>query len=158
MFFCEGISRWRLAWFGSVCTASCGCHVHCIVVRGDAWPMLLSPCNTTLYIPCILRACSCLATLFTSTQIMIRIGECWSSRGGVPRPAGAVCHKCNPFRQYTTFEVSGRGLIYIAGNDSLLRSDRMQHGPRQKQVDANNKTLLNTYMARKCQMISQTDT
>ena len=28
------------------CTASCGWHMRCIVVRGDAWPVLLSPCNT----------------------------------------------------------------------------------------------------------------
>ena len=31
---------------GSACTASCGWHMRCIVVRGDAWPLLLSPCNT----------------------------------------------------------------------------------------------------------------
>ena len=47
--------------------------------------------------------------------------------------------------------------MYIAGNDSRLRSERMHHGPRQKQVHANNNTLMNTYMARKCQMISQMD-
>ena len=53
--------------------------------------------------------------------------------------------------------VSG-GLIYIAGNVSRLRSERMHHGPRLKHVHANNKTLMNTYIARKCQMISQMDT
>ena len=29
------------------CTASCGWHVRCVGVRGDAWSVLLSPCNTT---------------------------------------------------------------------------------------------------------------
>ena len=27
-------------------TASCGWNVRCVGVRGDAWPVLLSPCNT----------------------------------------------------------------------------------------------------------------
>ena len=40
------------------------------------------------------------------------------------------------------------GLIYIAANDSRFRSERMHYGPRQKQVHANNKTPMNTYMAR----------
>ena len=39
------------------------------------------------------------------------------------------------------------GLIYIAANDSRFRSERMHYGPRQKQVHANNKTPMNTYMA-----------
>ena len=30
------------------CNASCGWHMRCIVVQGDAWPLLLSPCNTLL--------------------------------------------------------------------------------------------------------------
>ena len=49
------------------------------------------------------------------------------------------------------------GLVYIAGNESRLRSERMHHGGRQKQVHANNKTLMNTHMARKGQLISQMD-
>ena len=37
--------------FGPHCSvrtaaASCGCHMHCIVIRGDAWLVWLSPCNT----------------------------------------------------------------------------------------------------------------
>ena len=41
-----GVSRWSMGWYRWVCTASCGWHMRCIVVRGDAWPLLLSPCNT----------------------------------------------------------------------------------------------------------------
>ena len=35
-------------WFGFVGSAllSCGWRMRCIVVKGDAWPLLLSPCNT----------------------------------------------------------------------------------------------------------------
>ena len=44
--FCAGVSGWSMTWFRSGCTASCGWHMCCIVVRGDAWPVLLSPCNT----------------------------------------------------------------------------------------------------------------
>ena len=43
-------------------------------------------------------------------------------------------------------DVAG-GWIYIAGNDSGLRSEHMHHGPRQKEDHASNKTLVNTYMA-----------
>ena len=34
-------------WFGFVwaCTASCGWNVRCVGVRGDAWSVMLSPCN-----------------------------------------------------------------------------------------------------------------
>ena len=48
-------------------------------------------------------------------------------------------------------------LVYIAGNESRLRSERIHHGPRQKQVHANNKTLMSTYMEQKGQLISQMD-
>ena len=33
-------------WFRWGCTASCGWHVRCVGVRGNAWSVLLSPCNT----------------------------------------------------------------------------------------------------------------
>ena len=33
-------------WFGVGCTASCGWNVRCVGVRGDAWSVMLSPCNT----------------------------------------------------------------------------------------------------------------
>ena len=35
-----------MVWFRWGCTASCGWNVRCVGVRGDAWPVLLSPCNT----------------------------------------------------------------------------------------------------------------
>ena len=35
-----------MVWFRWGCTASCGWHVRCFGVRGDAWSVLLSPCNT----------------------------------------------------------------------------------------------------------------
>ena len=37
---------WSMVWFRWGCTASCGWHVRCVGVRGDAWSVLLSPCNT----------------------------------------------------------------------------------------------------------------
>ena len=33
-------------WFGVGCTASCGWSVRCVGFRGDAWSVMLSPCNT----------------------------------------------------------------------------------------------------------------
>ena len=51
--FRAGVSRGSMVWFRWVCTASCGRHMHCIVVRGDAWPMLLCPCNTRLAQQCM---------------------------------------------------------------------------------------------------------
>ena len=42
----KGVSRWSMVWFRWVCTASCDWHMRCTVGRGDAWPLLLSPCNT----------------------------------------------------------------------------------------------------------------
>ena len=44
--FCAGVSGWSMIWFCWGCTASCGWHMRCIVIRGDAWLVLLSPCNT----------------------------------------------------------------------------------------------------------------
>ena len=41
------VSRWSLTSFCWVCTASCGCHMRCMVDRGDAWRMLLSPSDTS---------------------------------------------------------------------------------------------------------------
>ena len=35
-----------MVWFRWGCTASCGWNVRCVGVRGDAWPVLLSPCVT----------------------------------------------------------------------------------------------------------------
>ena len=35
-------------WFGVGCTASCGWNVRCVGVRGDAWSVMLSPCNTEI--------------------------------------------------------------------------------------------------------------
>ena len=35
-----------MVWFRWGCTASCGWNVRCVGVRGDAWSVLLSPCNT----------------------------------------------------------------------------------------------------------------
>ena len=39
--------RGSMVWFRWGCTASCGRNVRCVGVRGDAWSVLLSPCNTT---------------------------------------------------------------------------------------------------------------
>ena len=50
------------------------------------------------------------------------------------------------------------GWIYIDGNDSRLRSERMHHGTRQKQVHANNNTTVNKYVARTRRIISQMET
>ena len=36
-------------WFGFVRAASCGWNVRRVGVRGDAWPVLLSPCNTIIH-------------------------------------------------------------------------------------------------------------
>ena len=44
--FCAGVSGWSMIWFCWGCTASCGWHMRCIVIRGDAWLVLHSPCNT----------------------------------------------------------------------------------------------------------------
>ena len=41
------IGLWFL--FCQACTASCGCYKHCVHIRGDAWPMLLSPCNNMMW-------------------------------------------------------------------------------------------------------------
>ena len=35
-----------MVWFRWGCTASCGWNVRCVGVRGGAWPVFLSPCNT----------------------------------------------------------------------------------------------------------------
>ena len=35
-----------MVWFRWGCTASCGWNVRCVGVRGDAWSVMLSPCNT----------------------------------------------------------------------------------------------------------------
>ena len=35
-----------MVWFCWGCTASCGWNVRCVGVRGDAWSVMLSPCNT----------------------------------------------------------------------------------------------------------------
>ena len=40
------VSGWSMVWFRWGCPASCGWKVRCVGVRGDAWPVLLSPCNT----------------------------------------------------------------------------------------------------------------
>ena len=74
--------------------------------------------------------------------------------------AGAVCtaDRTTSMHAATRSKDLAGGLIYIAGNDSRLRSERMHHRPRQTQVHANNKTLMNTYMARTCQKFSQMDT
>ena len=37
---------WSMVWFRWGCTASCGWNVRCVGVRRDAWPVMLSPCNT----------------------------------------------------------------------------------------------------------------
>ena len=39
-----------MVWFRWGCTASCGWHVRCVGVRGDAWSVLLSPCNTVVVV------------------------------------------------------------------------------------------------------------
>ena len=46
----------------------------------------------------------------------------------------------------------------LCGFSLSLFCNYMHHGPRQKQVHANNKNVVNAYKARKCQMISQMDT
>ena len=40
-----------MVWFRCGCTASCGWNVRCVGVRGDAWSVMLSPCNTIK--PCV---------------------------------------------------------------------------------------------------------
>ena len=42
----QGVSAWSMVWFRWGCTASCGWNVRCVGVRGDAWSVMLSPCNT----------------------------------------------------------------------------------------------------------------
>ena len=37
-----------MVWFRWACTASCGWNVRCVGVRGDAWSVMLSPCNTVV--------------------------------------------------------------------------------------------------------------
>ena len=48
-------------------------------------------------------------------------------------------------RPTSTAVLVAGGLVYIAGNESRLLSERMHHGRRQKQVHANNKKLLNNF-------------
>ena len=44
-----GVSAWSMVWFRWGCTASCGWNVRCVGVRGDAWSVMLSPCNTSVH-------------------------------------------------------------------------------------------------------------
>ena len=42
-----------MVWFRCGCSACCGWNVRCVGVRGDAWLVLLSPCNTYISLPSI---------------------------------------------------------------------------------------------------------
>ena len=50
-----------MVWFRWGCAASCGWIVRCVGVRGDAWPVLLSPCNT----------CECMLVRFFAVWFLL---------------------------------------------------------------------------------------
>ena len=56
------------------CPTTCGCHMRRVVVRGDAWPVLLSPCNTLVtnlhnaWFPCMFVVLMSSKDIYSASQ------------------------------------------------------------------------------------------
>ena len=66
-----GVSAWSMVWFRWGCTASCSWNVRCVGVRGDAWSVMLSPCNTFAKDTINLRIAKLIILSFVSYAIIL---------------------------------------------------------------------------------------
>ena len=82
-----------MVWFRLGYTTSCGWNVRCVGVRGSAWPVLLSPCNTDIGTKARLDP-GRHSTEYTREQLHHNSNKCglnmWRSSGSCAREFGRI--------------------------------------------------------------------